>query len=118
MINLKNKDVEIQDILNDEEGIIAFIIMVIGTLSLLPLQILIYGFVSFKIWNWIIVGIFSISKIRLIEAIGINVALQIVKNKSSRSESKDSSLLKTLVNVYILRPSIILILGWIVSKLI
>lgn len=76
------------------------------------------GFVFSKLWLWFIVPIFHIKPLRVFEAIGIilllNLLSSIVNNKGDNEDKGYSAFESILINELVI-PWLILLFGWGVS---
>lgn len=78
---------------------------------------IINGFVFSKLWLWFIVPIFQIQPLRIVEAIGIIFLISFTFMKNKKPVSKDKFWSKFASNLIfiILKASVVLFSGWIVT---
>jgi hypothetical protein len=99
--------------------------LVIGIVLAL-LNVLVYGFGLFKLWNWFMPIIFEASPLRFVEALAINLIIgfilmpvqQTVQNRTNEP-TEGSALERAFVSVLgqAIAVFIILFVGWIIRSL-
>jgi len=97
--------------------------LVIGFLVMVPINLVIYGWILSKLWLWLIVPTFGVQPLKVMQAIGINLVIGFVTLRSSKEEDEAEDddrepedhaieIVKKLVAI----PGAFLLLGWVISN--
>jgi len=88
-------------------------------LILIPLSVTLSGYTLSVLWDWFIVSAFSIESLSVPSAIGLALIMSYTTYQYSENETKDdtpqSERLGKAVFMAIIRPSIALLTGWVVT---
>lgn len=87
------------------------LLILLGSVSILPMAVILRGFVCCKLWLWFICPIFSIAPITIPQAIGLAVIAALFHPARSNSDKKPSW--QELVAGF-LGPVVSLGIGWMV----
>lgn len=87
---------------------------IFGLIALIPIAIILRGFVMTQLWHWFIVPVFSIGELSIPYAIGFSIIVSLFTTDLKRDDSTatDSA---TIIGTAIGGPLFLLLFGWIVG---
>jgi hypothetical protein len=96
------------------------LLMVLGTPVLVALACIWNGYALSIIWGWFVVPYFNLPPLSIPLAIGVTLVVSVLSNHrtgiEAEKEMEPGKKISILLGRIILRPALVLLFGWIVTK--